>query len=258
MKFRPCIDLHQGKVKQIVGSTLSNNSSKSLITNFISKHSAAWFADLYQKNQLIGGHMIQLGSGNDASAKQALSAWPKGLQIGGGITSENAQKWLKSGASKVIVTSHIFKNGEIHFNRLKNLSDLIGKEQLVLDLSCRKQNNQYFIVTDRWQKFTNVIVNHQSLDLFAQYCSEFLIHAVDVEGKSNGIEQDLVSLLGHWQKIPITYAGGISSWEDIKCIKTVGEKKIDFTIGSALDIFGGRGFNYQDLVKENADGFQQI
>jgi phosphoribosylformimino-5-aminoimidazole carboxamide ribotide isomerase len=258
MKFRPCIDLHQGKVKQIVGSTLSNKSSKSLITNFISKQSATWFANLYQKDHLGGGHMIQLGNGNEAPAKQALSAWPKGLQIGGGINSENALKWLELGASKVIVTSHIFKNGEIHFDRLKYLSDLIGKEQLVLDLSCRKHNNQYFIVTDRWQKFTNVTVDHQSLDFFAQYCSEFLIHAVDVEGKNSGIEQDLISKLGHWQKIPITYAGGISSWEDIQSIKTVGEEKIDFTIGSALDIFGGQGFTYQDLVKENANGFQQI
>ena len=258
MKFRPCIDLHQGKVKQIVGSTLSNNSSKNLITNFISEQSAAWYAKLYRKDHLSGGHMIQLGSGNETSAKQALSAWPNGLQIGGGINSENAQKWLEAGASKVIVTSHIFKNGEIHFDRLKYLSDLIGKEQLVLDLSCRKLNNQYFIVTDRWQKFTKVTVDHQSLDFFARYCSEFLIHAVDVEGKNNGIEQDLISELGRWQKIPITYAGGISTWEDIKSIKTIGEKRIDFTIGSALDIFGGKGFTYHDLAKENANGFQKI
>lgn len=258
MKFRPCIDLHQGKVKQIVGSTLSNETSSALVTNYISRQSADWFANLYKEDHLIGGHVIQLGGGNEAAAQGALAAWPRGLQIGGGINYDNAQKWLNAGANKIIVTSYIFQNGEIHTDRLKKLCELVGRDQLVLDLSCRKSNNEYIIVTDRWQKFTNVPIDHESLDFFAQYCSEFLIHAVDVEGKNSGIELQLIHKLGSWQKIPITYAGGISSWDDIKRIAEIGEKKIDFTIGSALDILGGNGFKYQDLVKENNSAFQQI
>lgn len=258
MKFRPCIDLHQGKVKQIVGSTLSDSTSDKLITNYVSDKSADWYANSYKKDNLPGGHVIQLGKENEDAAKEALSAWPGGLQIGGGINLNNAKQWLDIGASKVIVTSHIFKNGEVHYNRLKALSDSIGKERLVLDLSCRKTKKGYVIVTDRWQKFTNVIIDDANLDFFAQYCSEFLIHAVDVEGQNRGIEIDLIHILGKWQKLPITYAGGISTWDDLINIQTIGNKKIDFTIGSALDIFGGSGFIYRDLVLANSNNYNQI
>ncbi len=200
MKFRPCIDLHQGKVKQIIGSTLSDNPVSSPQTNFISEHSSAWFAKLYKQDHLSGGHIIKLGPGNDAAACEALSTWPNRLQIGGGITAENAQSWLEKGASDVIVTSFVFHQGQVNEARLKEIAEIVGKENLVLDLSCRKQNGYYYIVTDRWQKFTSIKLDSQTLDYFAKYCHEFLIHAVDVEGKSNGIETDLVKLLGYWGK----------------------------------------------------------
>jgi len=254
MKFRPCIDLHQGIVKQIVGSSLSNSDGDSLITNFSSDRSPGWYAELYKNDGLVGGHVIRLGPGNDSAAKDAVSAWSGGLQLGGGINVKNAGQWLEWGADKVIVTSYIFSNGEIHVDRLQNLADSIGREKLVLDLSCRKKNGRYWIVTDRWQKFTQVEILPDTLDYFSTFGCEFLIHAVDVEGKSGGIETELVEMLGKWGKIPITYAGGISSWDDIDRIGQLGKGKIDYTVGSALDIFGGAGLKYEDLVENNRTG----
>ena len=246
MKFRPCIDLHQGVVKQIVGSTLSDND-EAPETNFEAEKPASWFAELYQKDNLTGGHVIQLGSGNEDAAVSALSAWPQGLQIGGGINIDNAGFWLGKGAEAVIVTSWVFHDGVINKDRLKKLSDYVGKERLVLDLSCRKKNNDYVIVTNRWQTFTEEVVTEKLLDNLSGFCSEFLIHAVDVEGMCNGIETPLVELLGRWAGLPLTYAGGIRSMDDINRINTLGNGNIDFTVGSALDIFGGKFLKYEEL-----------
>jgi phosphoribosylformimino-5-aminoimidazole carboxamide ribotide isomerase len=258
MKFRPCIDLHGGVVKQIVGSTLSEKDDNTLITNYASDRPASWYADAYRKDRLTGGHVIRLGPGNDEAAKEAMSAWPGGLHLGGGVDISNAGQWLEWGAEKVIVTSYIFSEGQVHQDRLQELSESIGANKLVLDLSCRKKDGRYWIVTDRWQNFTQVEVDASSLDYFSAHCSEFLIHGVDVEGKSGGIESELVERLGNWGKMPITYAGGVRSWEDIRRINELGAKKIDFTVGSALDIFGGTGLKYVELVEKNGIGFKNI
>ncbi|MBT4087750.1 MAG: phosphoribosylformimino-5-aminoimidazole carboxamide ribotide isomerase [Deltaproteobacteria bacterium] len=248
MKFRPCIDLHQGSVKQIVGASLTDNQAETLVVNFTSQQSPGWYANKYQNDGLDGGHVIRLGPGNDQAALEALAGWPGGMQLGGGINAENAHYWLEKGAEKVIVTSYVFEDGQIHEKRLRELSALVGKNSLVLDLSCRKKGDRYWIVTDRWQKFTSVEISSAHLDFFATFCSEFLIHAVDVEGKSRGIEENLVRRLGEWAKIPMTYAGGVHSWEDVNTIQTLGGGKIDFTVGSALDFFGGDGLKYDELV----------
>ena len=207
MKFRPCIDLHQGRVKQIVGSSLSDQEQGSLTTNFASDQPAAHYAEMYKADRLFGGHVIMLGPGNDAAAAEALQAFPGGLQIGGGITADNAAHWLDQGASAVIVTSAVFKDGVVHADRLAELVRAVGTERLVLDLSCRKKGDAYYIVTDRWQKFTQVTVSEQSLAYFAAHCCEFLIHAVDVEGKCAGIEEDLTEMLGRLSPIPTTSKG---------------------------------------------------
>jgi phosphoribosylformimino-5-aminoimidazole carboxamide ribotide isomerase len=246
--FRPCIDLHEGKVKQIVGGTLGEAG---LRTNFISEKSAAWFAELYQRDQLRGGHVIMLGPGNDAEARAALKAFPGGLQIGGGINSANARDWLAAGASHVIVTSWVFRDGRVDWTRLDELVKTIGKERLVLDLSCRKRGEKYFVVTDRWQKFTDLEVNAETLSKFSAHCDEFLIHAVEVEGLCRGIDGELVERLGAWTPIPTTYAGGANSLADLKTVTELGRGKIDLTIGSALDIFGGSGVTYADCVEFN-------
>ncbi|MCG8471136.1 MAG: phosphoribosylformimino-5-aminoimidazole carboxamide ribotide isomerase [Desulfobacterales bacterium] len=248
MKFRPCIDLHQGVVKQIVGGTLADGQD-TLKTNFSASKPAAWFAELYQKDNLTGGHIIQLGPENEEAATSALKAWPGGMQIGGGITAENAKSWLDKGASAVIVTSHVFHHGKIDEMRLKRLVQVVGKEHLVLDLSCRRSESGYKVVTDRWQTWTDEMVCEALLDRLAGSCSEFLIHAVDVEGKIAGIEKDLVALIGKWGGIPVTYAGGIQSLEDIETIQNLGHGAIDFTVGSALDIFGGQALSYEALAK---------
>lgn len=245
MKFRPCIDIHNGKVKQIVGGSLLDKGDKAK-TNFTSELDAAFYADKYKKDGLTGGHIIMLNAKTseyyEATKKQALSAlkaYPDGMQIGGGITAENASAFLKAGASHVIVTSYVFKDGKIDWENLKLLNDVVGKEKIVLDLSCRKKEGKYYIVTDRWQKFTEVQLDEEVLDLLSGYCDEFLIHGVDVEGKSGGIEEELVKMLGRWNKIPITYAGGIGSMEQLVHFSEISGGKIDFTIGSALDLFGG-------------------
>ncbi|HEX9715197.1 MAG TPA: phosphoribosylformimino-5-aminoimidazole carboxamide ribotide isomerase [Desulfurivibrionaceae bacterium] len=251
MKFRPCIDLHQGKVKQIVGSTLSDATQGSLTTNFASDQPASHYAAMYKQDGLFGGHVIMLGPGNEAAATAALRAFPGGLQLGGGITAANAAHWLDQGASAVIVTSAVFKDGQVHEDRLKELVRVVGRERLVLDLSCRKKGDAYYIVTDRWQKFTQVTVSEQSLAYFADHCGEFLIHAVDVEGKCAGIEEELTALLGRVSPIPTTYAGGVKNLADLYRVKELGLNRLDATIGSALDIFGGTGVTYAEAVAFN-------
>jgi phosphoribosylformimino-5-aminoimidazole carboxamide ribotide isomerase len=269
--FRPCIDLHEGKVKQIVGGTLGDAG---LRTNFVSEKSAAWFADLYKRDGLFGGHVIMLGAGNESEARAALKTFPGGMQIGGGINSENARDWLDAGASHVIVTSWVFREGKVDWARLDELVRTIGKEKLVLDLSCRKGRarhsvraaaeptkpgaqgtdaayHDYFVVTDRWQKFTELAVNKETLEKFSDYCAEFLIHAVDVEGLCRGIDSELVEKLGRWSPIPMTYAGGANSLADLETVTKLGGGKVNLTIGSALDIFGGSGVKYADCVKFN-------
>ena len=215
MKFRPCIDLHQGVVKQIVGSSLSDTDAASLKTNFMADHPPEWYADQYRRDRLPGGHVIMLGPGNEKAAHAALAAWPGGLQIGGGINLDNAERWLDAGAGAVIVTSWVFHDGTVDEDRLKRLTRRIGRERLVLDLSCRKKEGAYRIVTDRWQTFTDETVTPRLLTRLSEYCSEFLVHAVDVEGKCRGIETSLLETLGRWGEIPVTYAGGIHSMADI-------------------------------------------
>jgi len=246
--FRPCIDLHEGKVKQIVGGTLGDAG---LRTNFVSEKSAAWFAELYRRDGLKGGHVIMLGPGNETAARAALDAFPGGLHVGGGINAANASGWLDGGASHVIVTSWVFREGRVDWARLDELVKTIGREKLVLDLSCRRRGEKYFVVTDRWQKFTELEVNAETLQKFSGYCAEFLVHAVDVEGLCRGIDGDLVTMLGAATPIPTTYAGGANSLEDLEAVTRLGRGKVDLTIGSALDIFGGNGVKYGDCVKFN-------
>jgi phosphoribosylformimino-5-aminoimidazole carboxamide ribotide isomerase len=248
--FRPCIDLHEGKVKQIVGGTLGAGPGR-LRTNVVSDRPAAWYAELYQRDGLKGGHVIMLGPGNDPEARAALQAYPGGLQIGGGVTLENACVWLDAGASHVIVTSWVFRRGQVDWERLAQLVEAIGKARLVLDLSCRRRGEDYYVVTDRWQKFSDLAISRESLEKLAGWCGEFLIHAVDVEGKCRGIDQELVSKLAQWSPIPTTYAGGASSLADLEAVTRLGQGKIDLTIGSALDIFGGSGVKYEDAVAFN-------
>jgi phosphoribosylformimino-5-aminoimidazole carboxamide ribotide isomerase len=242
--------LHEGKVKQIVGGTLGAGQD-GLRTNFVSDRPAAWYAELYKRDGLKGGHVIMLGPGNDSPAREALAAYPGGLQIGGGINAENAQDWLDAGASHVIVTSWVFREGRIDRGRLNELLKRIGKERLVLDLSCRRREDDYFVVTDRWQKFTDTTLSAKTLNDLANSCAEFLVHAVDVEGLCKGVDMNLVEKLGDWSPIPITYAGGARSIEDLESVDLAGRGKVDLTIGSALDIFGGSGVCYADAVAFN-------
>ena len=250
MKFRPCIDLHKGKVKQIVGSTFSDGDEQAIVTNFVTEQQPAYFAQLYKSDNLPGGHVIMLGQGNEAAAKEALSAFPKGLQVGGGINANNAKEFLDAGASHVIVTSFVFKDGTIYWNNLEDLKQKVGKDKLVLDLSCRKKDDDYYIVTDRWQKLTDTTITEENLNRLSQYCDEFLVHAVDIEGKQSGVDTGLINLLSRWSPLPATYAGGIRSLEDLEIIKTVGKGKVDATVGSALDIFGGP-LKYEGVIAWN-------
>ena len=248
--FRPCIDLHEGKVKQIVGGTLGGPAD-GLRTNFVSDRAASWYAEVYKRDGLKGGHVIMLGPGNESAARDALSAYPGGLQIGGGINAENAQSWIDAGASHVIVTSWVFREGRIDRARLGELVQRIGKERLVLDLSCRKRGGDYFVVTDRWKTFTDTTVSAATLKDLAQSCAEFLVHAVDVEGLCQGVDMSLVEKLANWSPIPVTYAGGARSIEDLESVDLAGKGRVDLTIGSALDIFGGKGVRYADAVAFN-------
>lgn len=250
MEFRPCIDIHNGRVKQIVGGSLKDEGDRAK-ENYVSEQDAAFFAGLYRDKGLSGGHVIILNAaGSDyynASKEQALSAlavWPGALQAGGGITPESAEEFLDAGAGHVIVTSYVFRNGIIDMQRLDNLADTVGKERLVLDLSCRKKDGRYYIVTDRWQKFTNTEVTPETMKKLSEYCDEFLIHAADVEGKASGVEKELIPVLREGSEMighdfPVTYAGGIGSFEDLEYIRDAGGGKINVTIGSALDLFGG-------------------
>lgn len=259
MQFRPCIDIHNGKVKQIVGSSLKDAGNKAE-ENFVSKQDASFYAKMYKKDGVKGGHIILLNASDseyyEATRQQAilaLHAYPGGLQVGGGITAENALLYIEEGASHVIVTSYVFKDGKIHYENLHKLVDAVGKERIVLDLSCRYVGSDegmpgYYIVTDRWQKMTKERISTELLDELAQYCDEFLVHAVDVEGKQNGIEEALVKELGAWGKIPITYAGGVHTYEDIDAIQKLGMDKLNVTIGSALDLFGG-ALAYEKVLK---------
>ncbi len=253
MKFRPCIDIHNGKVKQIVGGSLKDENDKA-DENFVSNQDASYYAKLYKEKGILGGHVILL-NGNDSpfydstkeQALMALKEYKGGLQIGGGINDKNALFYLQSGASHVIVTSYVFMNGQVNYDNLKKINRIVGKEHLVLDVSCRKKDDKYYIVTDRWQNFTDVSLCEQTFYELHQYCDEFLIHAVDVEGKAKGIEEDLALMLGKLEGMKLTYAGGIGSFSDLDKLKELGKDKVDFTVGSALDIFGGN-MDFEKIV----------
>ena len=246
MEFRPCIDIHNGAVKQIVGGSL-RDAGDTAKENFVSEQDAAFYARLYQKLGICGGHVILLNpvsseyyAATKSQAFSALHAWPGGLQAGGGITPENAAEFLEAGASHVIVTSYVFRDGSIDYVRLNKMVEAVGREHLVLDLSCRKANNsRYYVVTDRWQKFTDTEVTPETLYELSTYCDEFLIHAADVEGKQRGVDAELISILAKLENFPVTYAGGVGSFADLDILKTAGRGRLNVTIGSALDLFGG-------------------
>lgn len=245
MEFRPCIDIHNGKVKQIVGGSLRDEGDGAR-ENFVSGQDAVFYAELYKKNGLKGGHIIQLNAKDsqyyEETKKQAmlaLGAYPGGLQIGGGIHAENAGEYLEAGASHVIVTSYVFQNGRIEYGNLDKLVKKVGKNRIVLDLSCRRRNGTYYIVTDRWQKYTDVELSKEVLEELSAYCGEFLVHAVDVEGMAKGIEEPVAALLGEWGKIPVTYAGGVHDFADLEKLRILGKDRVNVTVGSALDLFGG-------------------
>ncbi|RJE86895.1 phosphoribosylformimino-5-aminoimidazole carboxamide ribotide isomerase [Paenibacillus sp. 1011MAR3C5] len=243
MKFRPCIDLHAGKVKQIVGETLND----AIIENFVSAHDSGYYADLFKKDELTGGHVIMLGPGNEAAAEQAMARYPGGLQIGGGITADNAASYLEQGGSHVIVTSYIFRDGQLNEDHLRRMVSEVGKERLVIDLSCKEKDGKWFVVTNQWKQFSDFEVNEANIRELEGYCDEYLIHAVDVEGKQSGIQESLVRDLAQWVAIPTTYAGGARSIADMERFLALSGGKLDLTIGSALDIFGGK-LPYEEVV----------
>lgn len=256
MKFRPCIDIHNGSVKQIVGGSLTDRENQAR-DNFVSEYDAKYYAEMYRDDGLTDGHIILLNpktseyyEKNLTLAREALAAYPKGMQIGGGIDDTNAELFLDMGASKVIVTSYVFRDGKIDFERLERLCALVDKEHLVLDLSCRYVEDDYYIVTDRWQKTTAETLSVQTLAMLSEYCSEFLVHAVDVEGKASGVEKEVIKRLGAFELLPVTYAGGIHSLSDIMWIKEAGDNHVDYTIGSALDLFGGK-IPYRKLLESS-------
>jgi phosphoribosylformimino-5-aminoimidazole carboxamide ribotide isomerase len=250
-RFRPCIDLHSGQVKQIVGSTLSD-SGAGLKTNFVSDRGAAWYGELYRRDELSGGHVIMLGSNNELAAKSALAAYPGGLQLGGGIRPCNAEDYLAAGASHVIVTSYLFElDGRFSETRLQKMVDAAGKERLVIDLSCKATADGWTVAMNRWQTLTDLHVTPETLRHLANHCAEFLIHAVDVEGKCEGIDEALVSFLGQHSPIPMTYAGGIHRMADLHRIQELSSGRVDGTVGSALDLFGGKGVLYTDCLAFN-------
>jgi len=248
MRFRPCIDLHDGQVKQIVGATLGREGDEQPRTNFASPHPPAHYARLYRRDNLTGGHVIMLGPGNEQAACEALAAWPGGFQVGGGITADNAASWLDRGASHVIVTSHVFHDGLLDQERLEALCRRVGRRRLVLDLSCRRLQGRYLVVTDRWQTFTRLEVNGRLLERLAKYCDEFLVHGVDVEGRCAGVDRELIEILAERTPIPVTYAGGVSSLADLALVREAGSGRLDVTVGSALDVFGG-DLPYRDVVR---------
>ncbi len=261
MEFRPCIDIHNGSVKQIVGGSLKDQGDQDR-ENFVALQDAAFFARLYQEYQVKNGHIILLNPISSVYYKQtkeqalaALRAYPGGLQVGGGITPENAGEFLDAGASHVIVTSYVFQEGRIQYDRLRYLIRTVGADRLVLDLSVREKEGHYYIVTDRWQNYTTVELTEQTMDELSSYCDEFLIHAVDVEGKASGIEEPVAQLLGDWGRIPVTYAGGVHNFHDLERLKMLGKNRVHVTIGSALDLFGGN-MRFEEVlrfVRENGE-----
>ena len=248
MRFRPCIDLHDGVVKQIVGATLRDGGAAPS-TNFAAQLPPAYYAEMYCRDGLPGGHVIMLGPGNEAAAAEALAAYPGGLHLGGGITPDNAPQWLARGAGAVIVTSYVFREGRLDRARLDQMVEAVGPERLVLDLSCARQGDRYAVATDRWQHLTDFAVTEANLIELSSCCSEFLVHATEVEGRQQGIDADLVSLLADTTPLPTTYAGGVRSLADVETIARLGRGRLDFTVGSALDIFGGGGLEYEALVE---------
>jgi len=256
MRFRPCIDIHNGRVKQIVGGSLKDEGNQA-IANFTAEVDADYFAEKYKADHLKGGHIILLNSTTseyfEDTKKQAmleLQTYPGGLQIGGGVTAENAKEYLDAGASHVIVTSYVFKDGQVNYENLEKIQKEVGNEHLVIDLSCRKkEDGRYYVVTDRWQKFTKQRLGEPLLEEFAAFCDEFLIHAVDVEGKASGIDRDLVRMLERAKAVPITYAGGVTTMADLEAVKTCGRNRIHVTIGSALDLFGGT-LSYKEVLEK--------
>jgi len=262
-KFRPCIDLHNGQVKQIVGGSLRDDEASavgetkadagnSVVENFVADHPAEWFAQKYADDKLTGGHVIKLGPGNEAAAAAALTAYPQGLQIGGGINLDNASQWIDAGASHVIVTSWLFdQKGRFQSELLDQLVAAVGKQRIVVDLSCKRTSDGWSVAMNRWQTLTDLSVDLRTLDQLANRCDEFLIHAADVEGLCQGIDTDLVRLIGDWGKIPVTYAGGVASMADVDLIDELSNGAIDVTVGSALDLFGGTGVRYNELVSRN-------
>ncbi|KAK4216118.1 phosphoribosylformimino-5-aminoimidazole carboxamide ribotide isomerase [Rhypophila decipiens] len=252
-RFRPCIDLHAGQVKQIVGGTLDSSTSE-LKTNFISPHPPSHFAQLYKDNDLQGAHVIMLGPGNSEAAKESLAAWPGSLQVGGGITDKNAVEWIEAGASKVIITSYLFPDAKFSQERLDSVLAALGgdKSKLVIDLSCRrKSQDSWFVAMNKWQTMTDMEVSQESIKSLEPYCSEFLIHAADNEGLQKGIDEKLVKKLAEWCSIPVTYAGGGRNLEDLETVKRLSGGKVDLTIGSALDCFGGSGVTLAECVEWN-------
>ena len=239
MRIRPCIDIHNGRVKQIVGGTLKDQEDRipgSARENFVADKDAAYYASVYRDMDLQGGHIILLNSVREKAyaedkiqAMGALAAFPGGMQIGGGITPESAGAFLGAGASHVIVTSYVFRDGKLSESALEEMIRAVG----------------------RWQKFTNLEISADTLDRLSAHCDEFLIHAADVEGKRSGIEENLVTVLGEWQQksgFPVTYAGGVHSFDDLKLIGELSGGRMDVTVGSALSLFGGN-LSLEDLVK---------
>lgn len=252
-RFRPCIDLHAGSVKQIVGGTLSTTTPDALKTNWTSEHPSAYYAGLYRQHALAGAHVIMLGPGNESAAQEALQAWPGGMQVGGGIIETNARGWIERGAEKVIITSYLFPESTFSKHRLDAILNALDndKSKLVIDLSCRRKDDKWFVATNKWQTITDFELNQESISLLEPCCSEFLIHAADVEGLQRGIDHELVSRLAQWCSIPVTYAGGGRSIADLELVKKLSNGKVDLTIGSALDIFGGQGVKFEDCVQWN-------
>lgn len=246
MRFRPCIDLHRGQVKQIVGATLAADDAP--LVHFAAPHPASHYAALYARDGLEGGHVIMLGPGCEGAAADALAAYPQGLQVGGGITAHSAAGWLERGARKAIVTSFVFSDGRLHRGRLAEMVAAVGRDRLVLDLSCALQGDRYVVMTDRWQKATQFAITRGGLEDLAGSCSEFLVHATAVEGRQAGVDARLVELLGEIAPLPTTYAGGMRSLQDVEQVRRLGGGRLDFTVGSALDLFGGTGLRYADLV----------
>ena len=261
MRFRPCIDIHNGRVKQIVGGSLSDAGNRAE-ENFVSEADAAFYADFYKRDGLLGGHVILLNpegseyyKATKEQAARALAAYPGGFQAGGGINERNAGEFLDLGASHVIVTSYVFRDGRIREENLEKLVRAVGRERLVLDVSCRKRDGVYYVVTDRWQKYTEVPVNRDTLAWLSDFCSEFLVHGVDVEGKASGVEEELVACLGDWAKIPVTYAGGVGSMEDLETVRRLGHGRVDVTVGRALDLFGG-SLEYRKVLAFMEEGME--